>query len=230
MILRADSVSKSFSHGELQILRGVSLTLEEPKTVAIMGRSGCGKSTFISLLAGLDQVSSGRIEILGRDLSSLSARELNVFRAEHIGIVFQQFHLLDHLNATENVRLPLDLNRRGASRIDGADARAKEMLERVGLGHRLRHFPDQMSRGECQRVAIARVLVMKPEILLADEPTGSLDLKTGREVIDLIFSMAETEKFALVMATHDRKVAERCEHILYMNAGQLTSELPEEFA
>ena len=231
MILQADQVRKNFSQidatgkpEKLEILKGVSLEVEKPETVAIMGRSGCGKSTFISLLAGLDNPNSGEIEVLGKKLEQFSDKELNVFRAKHIGIVFQQFHLLDHLTAFENVRLPLDLNR-----MENADARAKEMLEKVGLGHRADHFPDTMSRGECQRVAIARVLVMRPEILLADEPTGSLDVKTGREVIDLIFKLVETEKLALIMATHDPKVAERCSRVLFMDAGQLSTERPANF-
>ena len=221
MILNATNVRKSFLESDgsaLEILKGVSLEVREPETIAIMGRSGCGKSTFISLLAGLEAPTSGQIEILGRELSSLSSRELNSFRATHIGIVFQQFHLLDHLTALENVRLPLDLNRG-----ENADARAQDMLEKVGLGHRLDHFPETMSRGECQRVAIARVLVMKPEILLADEPTGSLDVKTGREVIDLIFNLAKTEKLALVMATHDPTVADSCQRIFRMEEGLLTA-------
>ena len=227
MILSARDVRKSFSQGDegsLEILKGVSLDVPEPQTVAIMGRSGCGKSTFISLLAGLDAPTSGDVSVLGRNLSSLSNRELNTFRAKHIGIIFQQFHLLEHLNALENVRLPLDLNR-----VEGSDERAKQMLEKVGLGHRLDHFPETMSRGEQQRVAIARVLVMKPEVLLADEPTGSLDIKTGREVIDLIFQLAKSEKLALVMATHDVKVAERCERLLYMDEGVLSDRRPASF-
>ena len=226
MIVSAEKVTKSFSESgtPLEILRGVSLKVEKPETVAIMGRSGCGKSTFISILAGLDQPTGGEVNILGRELSGLSSAELNRFRARHIGIVFQQFHLLGHLTALENVRLPLDLNR-----VEGADEKAKEMLRKVGLGHRENHFPDKLSRGECQRVAIARVLVMRPEVLLADEPTGSLDVKTGREVIDLIFNLVETEKIALVMATHDPKVAERCSKILYMDAGVLSSERPPTF-
>ncbi len=226
MILRAINVRKKFESGDeaLEILKGVSLQIERPETVAIMGRSGCGKSTFISLLAGLDTPSSGQIEVLGRELSGLSNRDLNAFRARHIGIVFQQFHLLDHLTALENVRLPLDLNR-----IEGGDEKAKQMLEKVGLGHRLQHFPEKMSRGECQRVAIARVLVMRPEVLLADEPTGSLDVRTGREVIDLIFRLAQSEGFALIMATHDPKVAEKCERLLFMDAGQISQERPSDF-
>lgn len=225
-ILKAVDVRKVFSQGagrdqeSLEILKGVSLEVDKPETIAIMGRSGCGKSTFISLLAGLDSATSGKIEILGQELSSLSSGALNTFRAQNIGIIFQQFHLLDHLTALENVRLPIDLNRTGGQNENG-DARAKEVLEKVGLGHRLDHFPETMSRGEQQRVAIARVLVMKPALLLADEPTGSLDLKTGREVIDLLFNIVETEKIALVMATHDLKLAERCQRHLAMDSGRL---------
>lgn len=223
MIIRADNIRKEYSQGNesLEILRGVTLRVEKPETVAIMGRSGCGKSTFISLLAGLDTPTSGDVEILGQSLGRLSNRELNVFRARHIGIVFQQFHLLEHLTAFENVRLPLDLNG-----VENPDEKAKEVLEKVGLSHRMNHFPDQMSRGECQRVAIGRVLVMRPEVLLADEPTGSLDVRTGRDVIELIFHLVETENMALVMATHDPKVAERCSRLLYMDAGHLTTERP----
>lgn len=226
MIIKAHNVRKVFNEGasQLEILRGASLEVTRPETVAIMGRSGCGKSTFISLLAGLDEPTDGSVEMLGRRLSAMPSAELNRFRARHIGIIFQQFHLLDHLTALENVRLPIDLNRGESS-----DARAAEMLDKVGLGHRLHHFPDTMSRGECQRVAIARVLVMKPEILLADEPTGSLDLRTGREVIDLIFRLSESEKFALVMATHDLKVAERCERLLFMDSGELSTNRPASF-
>jgi putative ABC transport system ATP-binding protein len=227
VIVRAENLQKFFLQGgvRLEILKGVSLAVAESETVAIMGRSGCGKSTLISLLAGLDSPSSGIIEINGQSLTELSGRELNRFRAREIGIVFQQFHLLEHLTALENIRLPLDLNR-----LDDPDRRAKEMLDRVGLGHRGSHFPGQLSRGECQRVAIARVLVMKPKILFADEPTGSLDVKTGREVMELIFRLALAEKFALLMATHDPAVAGGCARILYMDEGHLAVDFPKSFA
>jgi putative ABC transport system ATP-binding protein len=221
VILSAREVKKSFSSsgGEsLAILQGVSIAIESPTTISIMGRSGCGKSTFISLLAGLDRTTAGTIEILGQNLDTFSGGQLNQFRAKHIGIIFQQFHLLDHLTALENVRLPIDLN--GGS-VDG-DARAREMLTRVGLAHRAHHFPETMSRGEQQRIAIARVLVMKPEIVLADEPTGSLDIKTGAEVIELLFSLVKSEKMVLVMATHDPVLAARCERQYTMTEGVLT--------
>jgi len=228
MILRALNIRKTFTQGlsePLEILKGVSLEIEKPETVAIMGRSGCGKSTFISILAGLESPTEGEVEILEKNLAHLNAGELNRFRARHIGIVFQQFHLLDHLTALENVRLPLDLNR-----VPSPDQLALEMLDRVGLSARRNHFPAQLSRGECQRIAIARVLVMRPEVLLADEPTGSLDVKTGRDVIELIFRLVKEQGIALLMATHDLKVAERCDRRLYMNAGVLTPERPPEFA
>lgn len=190
-----------------------------------MGRSGCGKSTLISLLAGLDLPSSGEVEVLGRPLSKMRAGELNQFRAQKIGIIFQQFHLLDHLIALENVRLPLDLNA-AALGIRDVDAKAREVLGKVGLAARAGHFPDQMSRGECQRVAIARVLVMKPSMVLADEPTGSLDTRTGHEVIDLLFRLAREEKLALIIVTHDAEVASRCDRHLYMDSGELFTEKP----
>lgn len=221
MILNARDVKKSFADASgsgLQILKGVSLSVDQPTTVSIMGRSGCGKSTFISLLAGLDSATGGTVEVLNRNLDAMSGSELNHFRAKHIGIIFQQFHLLDHLTALENVRLPIDLN--GGS--PEGDARALEMLARVGLSHRADHFPETMSRGEQQRIAIARVLVMKPEIVLADEPTGSLDIKTGAEVIELLFSLVQSEKMVLVMATHDPALAARCDQQFTMIEGVLT--------
>lgn len=222
MIVGARDVRKEFLSGgeRLEILRGVSLRVDEPSTISIMGRSGCGKSTFISLLAGLDSCTSGTISVLEQNLDALSSAELNRFRARHIGIIFQQFHLLDHLTALENVRLPLDLNLVG-----GGDQLALEMLARVGLGRRASHFPETLSRGEQQRVAIARVLVMKPQVLLADEPTGSLDVKTGASVIELLFDLVRAEKMVLIMATHDPALAARCDRPYTMTEGVLTEGL-----
>lgn len=227
MILSADQLRKDYRQGEdrLEILKGVSLAIREPETVSIMGRSGCGKSTLISLLAGLDSPTSGEVEILGQNLRRMRPGELNRFRAQKIGIIFQQFHLLDHLTALENVRLPLDLNAEAFAGSD-PDERARDVLAKVGLAARAEHFPDQMSRGECQRVAIARVLVMKPRLVLADEPTGSLDTRTGREVIDLLFRLAREEHLALIVVTHDAEVASRCDRHLYMDAGHLLREKP----
>ncbi len=224
-VLHAVDVYKSYQDIGLSILQGVSLDVASAETVAIMGRSGCGKSTFISLLAGLDRADRGTIEILGQQIDRMPSRELNRFRASRIGIIFQQFHLLEHLTAFENIRLPLDLNH-----VPNSDDVAKAMLEKVRLNHRADHFPDQLSRGECQRVAIARVLVMRPAIILADEPTGSLDVRTGHDVMELLFDLVEREKIALVMATHDPRVADKCSRLLYMNEGTLSTSRPSDFA
>jgi putative ABC transport system ATP-binding protein len=218
----ATAIRKSYSlddGGSLEILRGVSLTVADgASTVALMGRSGCGKSTLISILGGLEAPTSGQVLIAGQDMTALIGRALNAFRGRNIGVVFQQFHLLEHMTALENVRLPLDLNGVGSE----AEEQARAMLNKVGLSHRVDHFPARLSRGECQRVAIARVLVMKPKVLLADEPTGSLDLKTGREVMDLIFELVSEQNIAFVMATHDPLVAERCKTRWHMADGVLT--------
>ncbi len=225
VILHADGVFKSYNATELNILKGVSVDIQAGETVAIMGRSGCGKSTFISLLAGLDLADRGVIQVLGQNLEKMSGQELNRFRAQKIGIIFQQFHLLEHLTAFENIRLPLDLNG-----ISNSDALATEMLRQVRLDHRANHFPDQLSRGECQRVAIARVLVMKPAIILADEPTGSLDVRTGHDVMELLFELVSREGIALLMATHDPRVGQKCSRLLYMNEGVLSTTRPAEFS
>jgi putative ABC transport system ATP-binding protein len=221
-LLRAQNLFKSYGEKEskILILNGVSLEVGASQTVSIMGRSGCGKSTLISILAGLDEPdqspSQGFVEILGQNLARLSGSQLNSFRARHIGIIFQQFHILDHLTALENIRLPLDLNQ-----IKDPENRALHLLNKVGLEHRAHHYPTQLSRGECQRVAIARVLVMRPKILLADEPTGSLDSKTGQAIMDLIFELVTQEKIALIMATHDPSVAERCSTQYKMSEGRI---------
>ena len=231
-VLRVESLLKSYvlpsqstkSSGKnlglerLQVLRGVSFEVKAGERLAIMGRSGGGKSTLLGCLSGLDYGDSGTVEVLGRDLAKMSASELNEFRARSIGIVFQQFQLLDHFTALENVRLPLDLAAVGPAE---ADRRALEKLSRVGLEDRADHFPDQMSRGECQRVAIARVLAMDCPLIFADEPTGSLDLKTGTSVMDLLFAATKEAGAALVLVTHDPLLAKRCDRILSIDEGLL---------
>ena len=233
IVLRALDVRKVYAgrpgEPDLEILRGLSLDVSAGETIAVMGRSGCGKSTFLSLLAGLDRPTSGRVEINGRSWGEVPPRELNAYRAKTMGIVFQQFHLLDHLTALENARLPLDLATGGGRPQANGDARARELLERVGLGARLRHFPGQMSRGEQQRCAIARTLAMDPSIVLADEPTGSLDARTGREVIDLLFQLAAEKRAALVLVTHDPALAARCARCVYLEDGSLSAARPEGF-
>ncbi|HWK54268.1 MAG TPA: ABC transporter ATP-binding protein, partial [Hyphomicrobiales bacterium] len=168
-------------------------------------QSGSGKSTLLTLLAGLDAPTSGSIILNGQNLQALSEEQLSKFRARNIGIIFQQFHLMSHLTALENVSLPLDLFHDAQ-----AAAKAEQALEQVGLGKRKTHFPHQMSGGECQRVAIARAMVVRPAILLADEPTGNLDSKTGAYVSDMIFDLVREHGMTMLFVTHNEELAKRC--------------------
>lgn len=208
MMLEVSNLKKTFFQGtnELPILKGVDLSLAEGKTLAILGQSGSGKSTLLSLLAGLDRPNSGSVKVDGVDLSTLDERALAKFRSERIGIVFQQFHLMSTLTAMENVSLPLEI-----LSVPNALELAKEALIKTGLGHRLHHFPYQLSGGECQRVAIARAFLPQPKMILADEPSGSLDTKTGREVLELLFSQVTSTNMTLVLVTHNEKLAEKCD-------------------
>jgi putative ABC transport system ATP-binding protein len=203
--------------GTLTILHEVDFQLVARESVAIVGASGSGKSTLLSILAGLDVPSSGTVRLSGTDLFSLDEDARAALRAERVGFVFQSFQLLANLTALENVMLPLEL--KGA-----ADARAQaiDMLRRVGLGERLSHYPRVMSGGEQQRVALARAFVTRPALLLADEPTGSLDFATGAKVMDLMFEMNREAGTTLVLVTHDRQIAARCDRQLRMEAGRLT--------
>ncbi|MBL7689321.1 MAG: ABC transporter ATP-binding protein [Bdellovibrionaceae bacterium] len=227
-VLEVKDVSKSFplpsqdgdsGANRLSVLGGVSFVVEHGETVAIMGPSGGGKSTLLSLLSGLDRPDQGQIMVLDQDIAAMNSTELNSFRARSIGIVFQQFQLLEHFTALENVRLPLDL--RGVPARE-ADRIAHEKLDRVGLKDRSHHFPDQMSRGECQRVAIARVLAMGAPLIFADEPTGSLDAKNGKAVMDLLFASAKELGAAVVLVTHDAELAKRCHRTLKIENGRLS--------
>ncbi len=202
--------------GVLTILHDVAFDLAERESVAIVGASGSGKSTLLSILAGLDVPSSGRVTVAGTDLFSLDEDERAALRARQMGFVFQSFQLLAHLTALENVMLPLELMGR-------ADARsaANEILQRVGLGERLGHYPRVLSGGEQQRVALARAFVVKPAVLLADEPTGSLDFATGEKVMELMFAMNREAGTTLVLVTHDRSIAARCDRQLRIEAGRL---------
>lgn len=221
IILNCDQVRKSYQlpqGGRLEVLCGVSFRIERGETLAIMGRSGGGKSTLLTCLAGLDKVDSGKIELMGQDMALLEPNHLNSFRASHLGIIFQQFQLLQNFNALENVRLPLDL---AGGNPKENDAIAIDKLERVGLKDRLLNFPSQLSRGECQRVAIARVLAMRVPLVYADEPTGSLDLKTGGFVMDLLFETLNEMNASLVLVTHDPDLAKRCGQTLQLENGVL---------
>ena len=218
MILEVAGVHKSFASpaGEIDVLRGVDLRVAGGETVAIVGESGSGKSTLLSLLAGLDAPTHGSVRVDGADLGALSEPELARFRSRRLGIVFQQFHLMSGLTALENVSLPLELQ--GAP---DADARAREALEHVGLSARADHLPSRLSGGECQRVAIARALVVEPALLLADEPSGSLDAATGDAVDRLLFELVERRGSTLVLVTHSDRLAAACHRCLKLIDGKL---------
>ncbi|MDT9001517.1 ABC transporter ATP-binding protein [Paucibacter sp. APW11] len=202
--------------GELTILHDISFTLQARESVAIVGASGSGKSTLLALLAGLDVPSHGTVTLAGQSLFALDEDGRAALRAAHIGFVFQSFQLLAHLSALENVMLPLEL--RG---IREARQLATQMLQRVGLGERLGHYPRVLSGGEQQRVALARAFVQKPALLLADEPTGSLDFATGAQVMALMFELNREIGTTLVLVTHDPAIAARCERQLRIEAGRL---------
>lgn len=201
----------------LTILQGVSLEINRGESVAIVGRSGSGKTTLLGLLAGLDTPSHGEVELEGRVISSLSEDQRAALRARRIGFVFQSFQLLPALTALENVMLPLEL-----AGSEQADEKARELLERVGLGDRLRHTPRQLSGGEQQRVAIARAFASEPAILFADEPTGNLDNRTGQAISDLLMDLNREQGTTLVMVTHDEHLADRCQRRFSIEAGIVT--------
>jgi putative ABC transport system ATP-binding protein len=216
-IIEASGVTRDYPYeGDVvHALRGVDLGVAPGEMVAIMGPSGCGKSTLLNLLSGVDPPSSGRVVLLDRDLVRLSDRERSRLRLTRVGFVFQRFHLLPVLSAAENVELPMA--EAGVGRRE-SQGRARELLEFVGLGHRLRHRPPQLSGGEQQRVAIARALANRPAVVFADEPTGELDRRTGAEVLGL-FERVNAEGTTLVVVTHDAAVAERAHRVVEMADG-----------
>ncbi len=207
------------STGSLTILRDIDFTLNKGETAAIVGASGSGKSTLLSIVAGLDTPSSGTVHIDGVDLFALTEDERAALRSQKVGFVFQSFQLLGNLTALENVMLPLEL----AGRRD-ARATATQMLQRVGLGERLSSYPKVLSGGEQQRVALARAFVVQPAVLLADEPTGSLDFATGGKIMELMFDLNREQGTTLVLVTHDRAIAQRCERRITIEAGQVAAE------
>ncbi len=217
-ILSAEHVSKSvsFAGAPLDILHDVSFSVAAGASLAIVGASGSGKSTLLGLLAGLDTPSSGTVTLAGQTMSALNEDGRAALRASKVGFVFQQFQLLPALNALENVMLPLEL----AGRAD-ARASAKAILERVGLGTRMTHYPRQLSGGEQQRVALARAFVGAPSVLFADEPTGSLDSETGAQIVELMFAMNAESDTTLILVTHDESLAARCGRQIRLIGGRL---------
>ena len=220
-ILQVESLGKrvTLPSGELVILDGIGFDIARGDSVAIVGASGSGKSTLLSLLAGLDAPSSGSVTLAGEPISTLDEDGRARVRGQHVGFVFQSFQLLPSLTALENVMLPLEL--RGDRDVEGP---AKRILGQVGLGERLDHYPRQLSGGEQQRVALARAFVTAPSLLLADEPTGNLDNRTGQGIIDLLFGMNAQAGTTLVLVTHDEHLATRCRRQLRLDAGRLVAD------
>jgi putative ABC transport system ATP-binding protein len=205
--------------GTLSILRDIDFTVQSGETVAILGASGSGKSTLLSLMAGLDTPTSGDVVLAGQSLFDMSEDDRAAWRGQQLGFVFQNFQLMGHLTALENVMLPLEL-----AGLKDAAKRAKDILNQVGLAARLNHFPKVLSGGEQQRVALARAFVVEPKLLLADEPTGSLDAQTGESIMNLMLSLNQARGTTLILVTHDQKLAQRCNRTLTLQAGQLISQ------
>ncbi|HLU62219.1 MAG TPA: ABC transporter ATP-binding protein [Gammaproteobacteria bacterium] len=218
VLLLVENLGKQVAspEGELTILEGVSFQVEPGETIAIVGASGSGKSTLLGLLAGLDVPTEGKVVIAGRDLNALDEDGRAKLRAELVGFVFQSFHLLPALTALENVMLPLEL-----AGVADPRARARAVLEGVGLGERIAHYPNQLSGGEQQRVAIARAFATEPKILFADEPTGSLDTRTGEKITELLFDLNARHGTTLILVTHDERLAGRCDRRLSLSAGRM---------
>jgi putative ABC transport system ATP-binding protein len=218
IVLEAQDLTRKVSspEGELTIVDRVSLQIAAGETVALVGASGAGKSTLLAMLAGLDLPTSGRVWIDGNELGALNEDARARLRADRVGFVFQAFHLVPSLTALENVMLPLELNGR-----KDAVAQGRAILQRVGLGERAGHYPRQLSGGEQQRVALARATVTRPAVLFADEPTGNLDTSTGESICQLLFDLNREFLTTLLLVTHDRQLASRCQRILTMSAGRL---------
>jgi len=213
------TMSYALENGQLNVLTGVDLTVPDGETVAIIGPSGSGKTTLLLLLAGLEQPQRGTIKFDGVALNNLDADTLADMRRDNLGIVFQSFHLVPSLTALGNVMLPLEIAAKPEAR-----EQAKQMLEKVGLAQREDHYPSQLSGGEQQRVAIARALVHSPKLLLADEPTGNLDLRTGARVIDILFNLNDEIGSTLLLVTHDEVIARRCQRVLRLHEGKLVED------
>ena len=215
--LEGVTLSLASRAGTVDILRGIDLELAPGRSTAIVGQSGSGKTSLLMVMAGLERPTAGTVAIAGQELTTLDEDQLALVRGRDIGIVFQSFHLVPTMTALENVALPLDLGGRSAE----STQVAASMLGEVGLGHRLDHYPAQMSGGEQQRVAIARALAPAPKLLLADEPTGNLDAGTGGQIISLLLGLQERHHSTLVLVTHDETLAQRCDRIVRMADGRI---------
>ena len=217
MILEIKNLSKTFKQADksnIEVLKNLNLEVSKGETLAVVGQSGSGKSTLLSLLAGLDRQNTGSLKLHDKELCNLSEVEMTQFRAENIGIIFQQFYLMPHLTSLENVSLPLEMF--GCKE---SHKRALEAIEQVGLSDRTKHFPHQLSGGESQRVAIARAIVIRPSILLADEPTGNLDNNTGIQIANLIFNLVKNTEMTMLLVTHNKELANRCSRQVKLENG-----------
>lgn len=219
--LQSVQLSLSSGAGRVDILRGIDLTVADGETVAILGPSGSGKSSLMAVMAGLERASSGSVQVAGEDFSALGEDGLARARRGKIGIVLQAFHLIPTMTALENVATPLEL-----AGLPDAFARAAQELESVGLGHRLGHYPSQLSGGEQQRVALARAVAPRSRLLFADEPTGNLDGTTGAQIIDLMFRLQAEQGATFILITHDRDLARRCSRVIEMRDGRIVADRP----
>ena len=210
------SLSLDGNAGIVDILKDISIDIQEGESIGIVGPSGSGKSSLLMLMGGLERISNGTINLLGQNLSEMNENKLASFRRSNVGIIFQSFHLIPTMTALENVAVPLELNGN-----KDAFGLAKEALLKVGLGDRLSHFPSQLSGGEQQRTALARAVIANPKILLADEPTGNLDHDNGKIVADYLFELHTENKATLVLVTHDLELAERCERKIKISDGEI---------
>ena len=218
MVLDDVHLTLTSKAGPVNILRGVSFTAERGESIAVLGPSGAGKSTLLAIIAGLERADSGRVIVGGNDIAGLGESALAAFRRGAVGIVFQAFHLIPTMTALENVALPLELGTHG----DPFGA-AREALETVGLGHRLQHYPSQLSGGEQQRVALARAFVPQPDVLLADEPTGNLDGETGGAVMGELFRLRAERGSTLILVTHDHALAAQCDRMVHIADGRIAA-------
>ncbi len=210
------NLTLSGNAGSVDILKGISLTVQKGETLGLIGPSGSGKSSLLMIMAGLENASSGGVSVMDNDLTTMNEDQMARFRRDHMGVVFQSFHLIPTMTALENVATPLEL-----SGDNEAFSKAEAELRAVGLGERLDHYPAQMSGGEQQRVALARAAAPRPEILLADEPTGNLDSTNGQAIMEMLFDLRDRHGSTLVLVTHDKGLAERCDRIIQLNDGKI---------